>query len=189
MQSVAGSDDGGGVERSGAEVLSRFRGRRGTESLDANPQLRAFLECWLDTFLFNGTVDARLRESTILRVMWRCGRSFEWANHYKLARQVGMTDEEVVAIRAPAPKEALPDDVAVVMSAADEMVDLGRLTPATYAAVTELFPDPGTRHEFLYLVAGYRMFASVSATTGNEAEARGLPRWPPDGVAPPRASV
>ena len=48
----------------------------------------------------------------------------------------------------------------------------------------EVFTDPGVLSEFLYLVAGYRMFASVSATTHNTAEERDLPVWPPDGVGP-----
>jgi alkylhydroperoxidase family enzyme len=180
----------GGVEPwsddSGAAVLARFRGRSGSGALESNPQLAAFFECWLDTFLFKGTIDPRLRELTILRVMWRCGQSFEWANHYRLARRVGVTDVDVVAVRTADPDLDLAHDatVAMVVRAADEMVDLGRLTPATYTAVKDVFPAQGALQEFLYLVAGYRMFASVSATTGATAERRGLPVWPPDGTGP-----
>ncbi len=172
------------VETSGAGVLSRFHGRSGSESLESNPQLRAFFECWLDTFIFNGHVDARLRELTILRVMWRCNQSFEWANHYRIARNVGLSRDDIVAIRTSTPRRDLDGDVAVVVRAADEIVDRGELAPETYAAVREVFTDPGVLSEFLYLVAGYRMFASVSATTHNRAEDRGLPVWPPDGVGP-----
>src|SRR5262249_32647689 len=95
-----------------------------------------------------------------------------------------LTREEIVAIRTANPDRDLTGDVAVVVRAADDVVDRGHLAPATYATVCELFTDPGVRSEFLYLVAGYRMFASVSATTGSTAEGRGLPVWPPDGVAP-----
>jgi alkylhydroperoxidase family enzyme len=171
-------------ETSGADVLSRFQGRSGTESLDANPQLRAFFECWLDTFLFKGHVDPRLRELTILRVMWRCNQSFEWANHYRMARNLGLSREDIVAIRTGTPERDLDGEVAVVVRAADDIVDRGRMEPDTYAAVREIFPDPGVLSEFLYLVAGYRMFASVSATTHNTAAESGLPVWPPDGVGP-----
>ncbi|HVM63828.1 MAG TPA: carboxymuconolactone decarboxylase family protein [Acidimicrobiales bacterium] len=169
---------------SGAEVLASMRGRPGSEVLDSNPQLRSFFECWLDTFIFKGHVDPHLRELAILRVMWRCGQSFEWANHYRVARTVGLTPEEIVAVRTTRPEHDLAADVATVVRAADDVVDRGHLSPSTYAAVSELFLDPGVRHEFLYLVAGYRMFASVSATEGTTAEGRGLPLWPPDGVGP-----
>ena len=87
------------ADTSGADVLARFRGRSGSDSLESNPQLRTFFECWLDTFLFKGHVDPRLRELTILRVMWRCNQSFEWANHYRMARNVGLSREDIVAIR------------------------------------------------------------------------------------------
>ena len=172
------------AETSGADVLARFQGRSGADSLESNPQLRAFFECWLDTFLFKGHVDPRLRELTILRVMWRCNQSFEWANHYRMARNLGVSREDIVAIRTSTPARDLDGDVAVVVRAADDIVDRGRIEPDTYAAVRDIFTDPGVLSEFLYLVAGYRMFASVSATTHNTAEDRGLRVWPPDGVGP-----
>jgi alkylhydroperoxidase family enzyme len=169
---------------SGAAVLARFGGQSGSGELDRNPQLGAFFECWLDTFLFNGTVDPRLRELTILRIMWRCAQSFEWANHYRFARRLGVTDEEILAVRSTDPDATLAADAAVVVRAADEMLDLGRLTPETYAAAQALFSEPGVVQEFLYLVGGYRMFAFVSATTGTTAADHDLPFWPPDGAGP-----
>ena len=157
----AGTGSDAQVPTSGADVLSRFQGRSGSESSESNPQLRAFFECWLDTFIFNGHVDPRLRELTILRVMWRCNQSFEWANHYRIARNVGLSRDDIVAIRTGTPRHDLDGDVAVVVRAADEIVDRGELAPDTYSAVREVFTDPGVLSEFLYLVAGYRMFASV----------------------------
>src|SRR6266581_4245292 len=89
---------------SGAAALASFRGRSGSDALRSSPQLRTFFECWLDTFIFNGHVDPRLRELTILRVMWRCNRSYEWANHYRLARNVGLSRDDIVAIRTSTPE-------------------------------------------------------------------------------------
>jgi hypothetical protein len=72
-----------------------------------------------------------------------------------------------------------------VLRAADEVVDLGRITPATMDACRALFTDPAVLQEFLYLVAGYRMFATVSASSDREPEGTA---WPPDGVGPDAAS-
>jgi alkylhydroperoxidase family enzyme len=74
--------------------LEESEGRSG--SAVANPRMRAFFECWLDTFLFEGAIDARLREQAILRIMWRRGRAYEWGNHYRLAVRAGLTDDEVL---------------------------------------------------------------------------------------------
>jgi hypothetical protein len=167
----------------GAAELDRLA-REGRENpLADHPRLRAFFECWLDTFVFEGRIDPLLRERVILRIMWRCAQPFEWGNHYRLARRVGLSDDDVLAVRTDDLAGEANANVAVVLRAADEMVDLGQLTEHTLDACRALFPDPGTLHEFLYLVAGYRMMASVSASTRTE---RGGPQWPPDGVGPVR---
>jgi alkylhydroperoxidase family enzyme len=164
-----------------AEGLSRLQSAASEPSpLAGHPALQTFVECWLETFLVKGKVDPRLREQAILRVMWRCGRAYEWTNHYRLARRVGVTDEEVLALRCADPLASLEGAVAVVVCAADEVVDLGMVSPATMVRVRALFPDPGTLQEFLMMVAGYRMFATVSASTDRDSSSS----WPPDGSAP-----
>jgi hypothetical protein len=149
--------------------------------LDDHPALQTFVECWLETFLVKGKVDPRLREQAILRVMWRCDRAYEWANHYRLARRVGVTDVEILSLRCSDPRASLSGPAAVVAGAADEIVDLGVVTPETMVEVRTLFPDPGVLQEFLMMVAGYRMFATVSASVGRDPAAAS---WPPDGVGP-----
>ena len=147
-----------------------------------DPQLAPFFHAWLDTFIFHGRLDPKLRQLTILRVMWRCGQAFEYGNHYRIARTVGVSREEVLAIRTTAPQRDLDGNVAVVVRAADEVVDAGRISPETLDALESVFPGP-LLVEFLYLVAGYRMFATVGASRREEREATRAP-WPPDGVGP-----
>jgi hypothetical protein len=167
-----------------ARILDRHSGSTAGSPLAGNPQLRKFLECWLDTFILHGRVDPRLRQLTILRVAWRCDQPFEWANHYRRARMEGVTDEDVLAIRTPDPSRDLAGPVLVVVRAADEVVDLGLVTPQTYAACGEVFDDPAVLHEWLHLAAGYRMMATILNTTKPSVQDAGLPWWPPDGTAP-----
>jgi alkylhydroperoxidase family enzyme len=164
-----------------ASELARLERSRPAHRPAANPRLRPFFECWLDTFIFQGEVDPRLREQAILRVLWRCGRRYEWGNHYRLARQAGLSDDDVLAVRTTRPDRDLAGDVAVVVRAADDVVDAGRVSPQCLAAIERLFPDPALQQEFLYLVAGYRMFATVSASTPESDDG---PLWPPDGIGP-----
>jgi alkylhydroperoxidase family enzyme len=167
---------------SGSTADSRLERLEHAEGRRIDEHLRPFFVAWLDTFVFHGRIDAKLRELTILRVMWRCAQPYEWGNHYRLARQAGCSDEEIVAIRTPGPERDLTRPVALAVQAADEMVDLGHLNEDTLTAVSQLFPEPGLLEEFLYLVAGYRMYASVSASKRETHEG---PTWPPDGVGPP----
>jgi hypothetical protein len=153
-----------------------------------DPHLAPFIETWLDTFIFQGRLEARLRELAILRIMWRCGQAFEWGNHYRLARQAGITREEVLAIRTSAPERDLAGPVALVVQAADEVVDAGYLHEPTMAALRDLFPEHGLLDEFLYLLGGYRMFAMVSASKRERRTTSHVP-WPPDGVGPDDSST
>src|ERR1700677_4167726 len=130
-----------GPPRSGAEVLSRAGSDDSASSRSSSP-LAPFFECWLDTFIFNGHVDPRLRELAILRLMWRCDQSFEWAHHYRLARRAGVAREEILAIRTRDPVRDLQGAVAVVVRAADDIVDQGFLAPETYASIGEFFTEP-----------------------------------------------
>jgi alkylhydroperoxidase family enzyme len=149
---------------------------------DIDQHLAPFFEVWLDTFLFHGRIDSRLRELAILRVMWRCGQAFEWGNHYRIARNIGITKEEVLAIRTPSPERDLDGAVALVVRAADEVVDDGCVSEATMNALPALFPGQ-LLSEFLFLLGGYRMFATVSASR-RENRAGSHPPWPPDGIGP-----
>jgi alkylhydroperoxidase family enzyme len=159
--------------------LEESEGRSG--SAVANPRMRAFFECWLDTFLFEGAIDARLREQAILRIMWRRGRAYEWGNHYRLAVRAGLTDDEVLAVRTDDVARDFTGAVAVALRAADEIVDISEVSDATMTELRELFPDAALLQELLYLLAGYQMFASVSASTRDERDGA---TWPPDGVGP-----
>jgi alkylhydroperoxidase family enzyme len=166
---------------SGESLLAKLEQQEDRKPLDGNPQLRTFFACWLETFIVKAKVDPALRERAILRVMWRCNQPYEWANHYRLARSIGLTDDDILAVRTTVPAIDLTAAQALVVRAADEVVDLGRLTAGTYAACRELFSSASVLLEFLYLVAGYRMFATVSASTGRKYDG---PLWPPDGVGP-----
>jgi 4-carboxymuconolactone decarboxylase len=167
------------------EEASRIIDRNATASpLDAHPQLRRYIECFLETFILSGRIDPRLRELTILRIAWRCGQPYEWAQHYRRALQEGVSDDDVLAVRTADPARDLAHPVRLVVTAADEVVDLGYITPETYAGCDAHFADPALLHEFLHLVAGYRMMATVLNTTRPSVADAGLPLWPPDGVGP-----
>ena len=74
----------------------------------------------------------------------------------------------------------------VALRAADEVVDDGRVSEATMTELRDVFPDAPLLQEFLYLVAGYQMFATVSASTRRTAHeaAKQSTQWRPDGVGP-----
>ena len=49
---------------------------------------------WLDSVL-----DARLRELAIMRTAWLRRSVYEWTSHYAICVRLGMSDDEIVAVR------------------------------------------------------------------------------------------
>jgi hypothetical protein len=148
-----------------------------------DPHLGPFFETWLRIFIYESRLDPQLRELAILRVLWRCRRRFEWGNHYRFARVAGASRETIASIKTAEPDRDLDGPVALVVRAADDVVDLGHLALETVELLRALFAAPGQLDEFMYLVAGYRMFASVSQSRPEEPPGQWM-LWPPDGVAP-----
>ncbi len=154
----------------------------------AHPALRAFFDAFVDTFLRRGLLDARLRELAILRVAWRCAQPYEWAQHYRLARRAGVEDAELIGVREGAHFAGFAERERALLRAVDEIVDAGRLSRAGFDACAQaLGGELRLAVEFLDLVAGYRMMATILHTTAPALEAAGLPLWPPDGIGPPGA--
>jgi alkylhydroperoxidase family enzyme len=153
--------------------------------LGAHPALQRYVRCFLETFLVDGLLDARLRELTILRIAWQCGQPFEWASHYRIATRLDISDADVLAVRAgpDAPRFGLAEHA--LLTAADEVVELGQITEPTYARCRAALggSEPLTL-ELLHLVAGYRMMATILSTSRPSLADAGLTLWPPDGVGP-----
>jgi 4-carboxymuconolactone decarboxylase len=153
-------------------------------ALEDSPALKAYVQCFLDTFVVHGRLDPVLRQLTILRIAWRCGQAYEWARHYARAVDVGVSDADVLSVRSDDPSHIASCPVRMAAVAADEVVDLGYMRPETFARCAAHFANPGLTQEFLYLVAGYRMMTTVLNTNRPSLSSAGLPLWPPDGVGP-----
>ena len=159
-------------------------------ALDEHPALQRYVKCFLETFLVDGQLDPRLRELVILRIAWLCEQPFEWSSHYRLARRLEVADDDVLATRiGPAAPRFGPTE-RTLLTAADEVVELGRITEETYARCRVVLGDSeASALELLHLAAGYRMMATILSTTRPPLADAGLELWPPDGVGPgaPRA--
>jgi hypothetical protein len=105
----------------------------GSGPLQQHPALARYVQCFLDTFLVQGRLDPRLRELTILRIAWRCRQPFEWTSHHRVARRIGVSDVDILAVRVGPGDARFGPAERVMLTAADEVVDLGRISEGTYA--------------------------------------------------------
>ncbi|MYH29706.1 MAG: carboxymuconolactone decarboxylase family protein [Acidobacteria bacterium] len=122
------------------------------------------------------TLSDRAREILILRIGWLCGSEYEWSQHVRAARRIGMTDEEIrrIAVGAAAPGWD-PFDAALIR-ATDELHRDDTVSAATWAALSARY---GTAEliDVVITVAGYRMVSIALNSLGTQLEPD-RPRFP-----------
>jgi alkylhydroperoxidase family enzyme len=94
-------------------------------------------------FTFNGhilsttTLSGRVREMIVLRVAANRTAGYEWLQHTFLARDEGLSDEEIQRV-ALGPDAPLWDPLdAAILRAVDELIANGKIGDATWAVLAE----------------------------------------------------
>lgn len=145
------------------ELLRKLRGFRGRDlnlftTLVRHPTL---LRAWArfgGQLMGRGRLPERDRELMILRTAQRCGAEYEWCHHVEIAREVGVTDDEVDAAAGNRP--AADAWVAVLLVAADELCASRELSEATWTSLAAVY-DERQLIEVCFLVGQYALIAGV----------------------------
>jgi alkylhydroperoxidase family enzyme len=143
-------------------------------TLARNPSLYA---AWqqLAGELFTRSLDPRDRELVILRAAWRCGSRYEWAQHARIAHDVGLTDAEIHRIASGPDATGWAAADALLLLAVDEQVDNRRISDPTWMALAERF-EPAKLLSLTMLAGHYVMLAGVLASAGVEPESGDMPQ-------------
>jgi 4-carboxymuconolactone decarboxylase len=81
------------MEERGSAILNLHRAVANTPN-----ELRNFMRLG-NSLLFHGVLPPALRELAVLRVAQMTGASYEWAHHVPIARQVGVKEEQIAALK------------------------------------------------------------------------------------------
>ncbi len=148
-----------------------------------HPLLAKRINDLLMTLLFRGKLDARLRELVIMRLGWATGSNYEWTQHWRIARQLGLPEADLLAIRDWRESDRFGDADRAVLAATDEILDRGAISPETWA---DCVSHVGGFEELLELTAAignWRMVSSLLQSLDIPLE-EGTASWPPDGRKP-----
>jgi 4-carboxymuconolactone decarboxylase len=107
------------------------------------------------------TVDVRLRELVILRVLWRTRSAYEWGHHTRMAQQAGLTVDQVHAIPGGADAAVWTPLERTVLAATDAIIDHHRVDDATWTQLAEYF-DSAELLELLFVAGAYLCTAVVT---------------------------
>lgn len=137
----------------------------------------------LHQLLWNGALDARLRELIIMRIGWRQGSLYEWTQHWRVARMLEIPEDDLVAVRDWKASDRFDRADRAVLAATDETLGAGAISARTWAELEATVPDDGARLEVVVAIANWSMFAQLLRSLEVPLE-DGVDPWPPDGAVP-----
>ncbi len=136
---------------------------------------KAFLV--FNNHLFRSTLSDRVREMVTVRVCWLRRGEYEWAQHVKMARNAGLSAEEIEAISAgPDSPIWSPLDAALLRSA-DEIVADRYITDKTWHELMEHL-DRRQLMDLVFTIGNYDLLSMAFNTFGLQLDP-GLPGFPP----------
>ncbi len=154
-----------------------------------HPPLAKAIQTLLIMLLFKGRIlDERLRELVIMRIAWRTASLYEWTQHWRVARELGMAEADILGVRDWRSFAAYGAPERAVLAAVDETLDTGAVSPGTMAECLDLLGGPAQGIELLAAIGNWRMFSQLLRTLRIPLE-DGVAAWPPDGVVPPAPRI
>ena len=128
-------------------------------------------------------LDGRLRELVIMRIGWATGSVYEWTQHWRVARMMEMTEEEILGVRDWRMHEDYGPAERAVLAATDETLEQGAISTSTWRECETHVGGPAALVELVVAIGNWRLFSSLLRTLQVPLE-DGTEAWPPDGVRP-----
>ena len=121
--------------------------------------------------LYSSTLPPRVRELAILRVAHRRDCAYEWTHHVDLAKDAGISDDEIAAVRRAGDGSAGDFEAfeRAVLTGVDELDEKSQLSDETWAALGKRLDDR-QRMDYIFTVGCYTLLAMAFSTFGVELE-------------------
>jgi alkylhydroperoxidase family enzyme len=139
----------------------------------------ALYEAWIGFagYVFaNSTLPPRQREMAMLRIGWLCRSDYEFGQHARIAKGLGMTDAEILAITKG------PDDASwgaferALLRAVDELHAEAFVSDATWTELRKEYSEQQMM-DLIFTVGQYNLVSMALNSLGVEREA-GLAGFP-----------
>lgn len=111
----------------------------------------------------------RDREILILRIAWLCYAEYEWAQHVRFGKFVGLIDEEINRILEGPDAEGWDSFNSTLIRSVDELYKDTFISDATWKSLTELY-DTNQLMDLVFTVGLYQSLAMALNTFGVQLE-------------------
>ena len=155
-------------------VYDRIAGTRGVvlhvfQAMLNSPDISRPLSELGEYIRYRSPLDPAVREIAILATARECGSEYEWAQHEPVAREAGVTEAVIDAIRTGRAPMGIPAKEGVFVQAAKELLRDGTLSDTTFQAIEHLL-GPLQTVDLIVLVGYYSMVARTIKALGVELE-------------------
>jgi 4-carboxymuconolactone decarboxylase len=137
--------------------------------LAGSPSMFQPLTRVFSAYLSDGVLTDRMREIVILRTGHLCSSEYEVVNHNRVARLIGMPEEQIDALKPGGDQSHFTAEEQAVLAFVDDVVTEGGASQASFGAVAA-FMSPAEMIELTVIVGVYTMVSQVCATFGIEPE-------------------
>ncbi len=152
-----------------------------------HPDLAKSVVQLLTTLLFTGNqLDKRLRELLIMRIGWATGAVYEWTQHWRVAKDLEIPDEDLLAVRDWKNSTILDETDKAVLQATDDAIEEGFITDTSWQKIKKMIPDEAQQIELVIAIGNWSLFSQLLKSLHIPLE-EGTESWPPDGQVSPNA--
>lgn len=123
-----------------------------------HPDLGKASNQWGKHMLVTNTTPLRCRELIILRSAWLLQSEYEWHNHVGYALNLGMSLDEIAAVKDGADAPNWNDEDRIVLKGTDELLKTNDLSDETWAELARFY-DKRQLMDFVFTVGHYVMTA------------------------------
>jgi 4-carboxymuconolactone decarboxylase len=86
--------------------------------------------------LYRGALAPRDRELAVLRIGWLCKAPYEWGEHVKIGKRVGVTAEEIERVIIGSTASGWNEDDRAIIRAVEELIDEAMISNETWAILS-----------------------------------------------------
>lgn len=140
-----------------------------TMTLAHYPKLTAAYYTFGRHLLLDSSVPHRLREIITLRVAWRYKSAYEWYHHVRFGLRIGLTHEEIEAVREGPDAAVWGEAERCVLRVADQLCGQGSLDDATWEELGRHL-DRQQAMDLIFTIGHYTMTAWAAAAFGVQIE-------------------
>lgn len=119
--------------------------------------------------LSKSTLSARDRELVILRTGHLCKSAYEWGQHVRIARQVGISEDEIKRIQDGPDAPGWSPFEAVLLRAADELYEDTCISDATWQALAARYSEEQLL-DLIFAIGQYTLVCMALNSLGVQLE-------------------